>query len=87
MVGWLGILIVGLLICLVATRAELFAESPAITVALSRRQYEQTFKGTSEERFAKWARGVERNRLLYIARTIGIAMCLLGLTMFILHQL
>ena len=87
MVGWLGILIVGLFICLVATRAELFADSPAVSVALLRRQYEQTFEGTSEERFAKWGRRVERNRLLYIARTIGIAMCLLGLNMFILHQL
>ena len=87
MVGWLGILIIGLIICLVATRAELDADSPAMSVALLRRQYEQTFEGTAEERFAKWARRIERNRLLYIARTIGIATILIGLNMFIVHQL
>jgi hypothetical protein len=52
-----------------------------------RRQYEHTFEGTKEERFAKWAERVERNRLLYIARTIGIATTLIGLNMFIVHQL
>ncbi len=86
-VGWLGILIIGLAICLVAVRAELDADSPASSVTLMRRQYEQTFEGTKEERFAKWAERVERNRLLYIARTIGIATTLIGLNMFIVHQL
>lgn len=87
MVGWLGVLIVGLIICLVAVRAELDADAPAVSVALLRRQYEQTFEGTKEERLAKWAERVERNRLLYIARTIGIATILIGLNMFIVHQL
>jgi MFS family permease len=87
LVGWLGILIVGLIICLVAARAELDADSPAMSVTLLRRQYEQTFEETPEERFAKWAQRVERNRLLYIARTIGIATSLIGLNMFIVHQL
>ena len=87
MVGWLGILIIGLAICLVATLAELNADAPAMSVTLLRRQYEQTFEGTREERFAKWAARAERSRLLYIAMTIGIAMILIGLNMFILHQL
>jgi MFS family permease len=86
-VGWLGILIIGLAICLVATRAELDADAPAASVTLLRRQHEQTFEGTKEERFGKWAERVERNRLLYIARTIGIATVLIGLNMFIVHQL
>ena len=87
MVGWLGILIIGLAICLVAVRAELDADAPAASVTLLRRQYEQTFEGTKEERFARWAQRVERNRVLYIARTIGIAAVLIGLNMFIVHQL
>ena len=86
-VGWLGILLIGLVIWLVAELAELDADSPAASVPLLRRQYEQTFEGTKEQRFAKWAKRVERNRLLYIARTIGIATTLIGLNMFIVHQL
>lgn len=80
MVGWLGVLIIGLAACLVAVSAELHADSPVPSVTLLRRQYEQTFEGTKEQRFAKWAERVERNRLLYIGRTIGIATALIGLT-------
>ena len=54
-----------------------------MSVALLRRQYERTFEGTKEDRLER----VERNRLLYIARTIGIATVLIGLNMFIVHQL
>jgi hypothetical protein len=86
-VGWLGILIIGLAVYFVTTRAELDADAPVASVALLRRQYEQTFEGTTEERFAKWAERVERNRLLYIGRTIGIATILIGLNMFIVYQL
>src|SRR5437763_13554255 len=84
-VGWLGILIIGLAICLVAVRAELDADAPAASVTLLRRQYEQTFEATKEERFAKWAERVERKRLLYIARTIGIATILIGLNMILVY--
>jgi hypothetical protein len=41
----------------------------------------------TEQRFARWAARVERNKWLYIARTIGIAAILIGLNMFIAHQL
>jgi hypothetical protein len=58
-----------------------------MSVALLRRQYEQTFASTTRNWLARWADRVERNRLLYIARTIGIATILIGLNMFILHQL
>ena len=86
-VGWLGVLIVGLITCLIATRAELDADAPAVGARLMHRQYEQIFEGTTEERFARWAERVERNKSLYIARTIGIALILIGLNMFIAHQL
>jgi hypothetical protein len=55
-------------------------------VALLRRQYEQKFEGRAEERLAKWAERVERNKC-YIARSIGIAAILIGLNIFIVHQL
>jgi hypothetical protein len=72
---------------MVALRAELDADSPAVSDALMRRQYEQIFEGTAESRLARRGELIERNRWLYIARTIGIAMILLGLNMFIVHQL
>ena len=87
LVGWLGILILGLAILLVALNVELDTDSPAWSATLLRRQYEQTFEGTTEERFERWAARVERNKWLYIARTIGIAAILIGLNMFIAHQL
>jgi MFS family permease len=86
-IGWLGILIVGMFVIFISVRAELDADSPAVSVALMRRQYEQTFEGTAEGRLARLAERIERNRRLYITRTIGIAMALLGLNMFIVHQL
>ena len=85
--GWFGLLIIGLSILFVALHAELDAEAPAWSVALLRRQYEQTFEGTTEDRLARWAERVERNKGLYIVRTIGIATILIGLNMFIVHQL
>jgi len=86
-VGWFGILIIGLIIILVPQLAELDADSPAWSATLLRRQYEQTFDGTMEHRLARWVERVERNKWLYITRTIGIATLLIGLNMFIVHQL
>jgi hypothetical protein len=86
-VGWLGILILGVATLLVALRVELDADYPAWSRYLMRRQYEQAFEGTPEARLARWAERVERHRALYIARTIGIALALIGLNMFVRHQL
>src|SRR5215831_16962464 len=82
-VGWFGILITGLIIILVPQLAELDADSPAWSATLLRRQYEQTFDATMEHRLARWVERVERNKWLYITRTIGIATMLIGLNMFI----
>jgi hypothetical protein len=41
LVGWLGILILGLAILLVALNVELDSDSPAWSATLLRRQYEQ----------------------------------------------
>jgi hypothetical protein len=86
-VGWLGVLLIGLGICFVAVRAELDADAPLASVALLQRQYERNSEERSEERLARWAERLERNKWLYVARTIGIATSLIGLNMFIVHQL
>jgi hypothetical protein len=56
-------------------------------VALLRRQHEQSLQRTAEERLASWAQRVEHNKWLYVARNVGIAAILIGLNMFIMHQL
>jgi len=85
--GWFGVLLIGLGILVPALCAELHEDSPAASQQLLRRQYQQTFEGTPESRLARWAAKLERHRNLYIARTLGIALTLLGLNEFILHQL
>jgi hypothetical protein len=87
LVGWLGILIVGIAICFCAAQAELDNQAPVASVALLRRQFEQSSERTAEERLANWAQRVEHNKGLYIVRTVGIAAILIGLNMFIVHQL
>jgi hypothetical protein len=86
-VGGLGVFILGVATLLVAVRAELNADAPAWSAHLMRRQYEEAFEAKGEARLARWAERVERHRLLYIARTVGIALALLGLNIFIRHQL
>src|SRR5215471_13276715 len=73
LVGWLGILIIGLAICFCAAQAELDDQAPVASVALLRRQYEQSLRRTAEERLASWAQRVEHHKWLYIAKTVGIA--------------
>jgi hypothetical protein len=86
-IGWLGVLMVGLAILMIAVFAELDADAPVASVALMRRRYDQAFEGTAESRLARFAERIERNRCLYVARTVGTALALLGLNMFIRHQL
>ena len=87
LVGWLGILIVGLAIRFCGAQAELDDQAPVASVALLRRQFEQSSERTAEERLANWAQRVEYNKGLYMVRTVGIAVLLIGLNMFIVHQL
>ena len=87
LVGWLGILIVGLAIRFCGAQAELDDQAPVASVALLRRQFEQSSERTAEERLANWAQRVEYNKGLYMVRTVGISVLLIGLNMFIVHQL
>lgn len=87
-VGWIGIFILGLIVLLITVSADLNADHPAhlpsahLTAELHRR----TTEGTREERLSRFADRIERNRGLYVARTFGIALALLGLGMFMRHQ-
>jgi hypothetical protein len=86
-IGWFGILTIGIAILFVAVNADLQADPSAIYAARVRQYYGHIVKDTTEGRLAKRVERVERNRWLYIVRTIGIAMALLGGNMFVLHQL
>jgi hypothetical protein len=85
--GWFGVMLIGLVTLLAGQFAELDDEAPAASPYLLARRYEQTFEGNPESRMARFAQRVERHKWLYITRTIGIALALLGLNMFIEHQL
>jgi hypothetical protein len=91
-IGWLGIALLGGAILLVAVRVELYEDIPNIRANryLTERLLDASNRETaagSEGRFRREASLAERNRWLYVMRTIGIALGLLGANMFILHQL
>jgi hypothetical protein len=85
--------IAGLAILMIAARAAISEQNaiPSYTGGLNvayQAQYDRQFgQRRPEERAAERAERIELDRLLYIARTIGGAMLLLGLGMFIAHQL
>lgn len=88
-VGWAGIALIGLAVLLVASRQEMTEDSPAPlpTAHMLARQYEEMLECVPEARLARLALRAERHRLLYIARTFGGALVLLGGGMFLLHQI
>jgi hypothetical protein len=89
-VGWLGVAFIGAAALFVALRVEMDDEFPAGGIGAShlmRLQLEQAQGGSSETRLARLARRAERNRWLYILRTIGIALLAMGGGMFAMHQL
>jgi hypothetical protein len=87
--GWFGVMLLGLVTLVVALRVELDEEFPGTgpwaSAHLMRRQLEQQSEGTAEARLARFAERVERQRWLYIVRTVGIALALLGLNMWALR--
>jgi len=84
--GWFGILLIGLVVLVAAQGAE--AEEPSVfSATLLRRRLEQRQEASAESRIARWAERLRRQRWLYVVRTVGIALSLLGLNMFVLHQI
>jgi hypothetical protein len=91
-IGWLGVVLIGLAILFVASRWQIDDQNSLPTNAagashLYAAQYERQFARSPEEAAARKAAEAEFNRVLYVARTIGLALLLLGVNMFIAHQL
>ena len=85
--GWFGVMLIGIVVLFASSRPELTDDSPAASGYLLQRRYEQQFEGNAESRLAGWVARLERHRWLYLIRTIGIALALLGLNMFVTRQL
>lgn len=85
--AWFGVMLIGVMVIVAAQRPEMDEDAPAASAYLLRRQYEQMFEGNAESRLARWAERLERSKWLYLVRTIGIALAVLGLNMFVQHQL
>lgn len=92
-VGWLGVAIIGLVTLLMAYRWSMDEENALPTYPgganhVYRAQYERQFgRSTPEQRLADGARRAEFDRLLYLIRTIGLALLAVGFNMFVYHQL
>ena len=89
-VGWLGIALVGAAILLVALRVEMDEENALPGRGATPRPTGVSRTGTSahgaREEAGRAARRSDRERLLYVARTIGIALFAVGLFMWARHQ-
>jgi hypothetical protein len=87
-IGWLGIALLGGAVLLIAVRVELYEDIPnPRTKPYFAKRLRDSASGGEEARLRDRASLAERNRWLYVVRTIGIALGLLGANMFILHQL
>jgi hypothetical protein len=93
LVGWLGVTIIGVATLLVAYRWSLDEVNAVPSYAsgqnsLYKAQYDRQFGYSSpEQKASERAKRAEFNRTLYLIRTIGLALSVLGLYMFIIHQL
>jgi len=92
-VGWLGVAIIGAAILMVAYRSELHEENALPVpygnagIQLYRAQHERNANLAPEQKLARAAERSQFGRFLYLVRTAGIALILIGLNMFLYHQL
>jgi hypothetical protein len=91
-IAWFGVVLIGLAILFVAAHWQIddqnaLPTNPTGAAHLYTAQYERQFARSPEEAAARKAAEAEFNRVLYVARTIGLALLLLGVNMFIAHQL
>jgi hypothetical protein len=91
-IAWFGVTLIGLAVLFVASRWQIddqnaLPANPTGATHLYTAQYERQFARSPEEAAARKAAEAEFNRILYVARTIGLALLLLGVNMFIAHQL
>jgi hypothetical protein len=91
-IAWFGVALIGLAILFVASLWQIddqnaLPTNPTGAGHLYAAQYERQFTRSPEEAEARKAAEAELNRVLYVVRTIGLALLLLGVNMFIVHQL
>lgn len=94
-IGWLGIGIIGLFGLLISTRIDLhgghaLAETDfgsGDVPMYARQRQAQSGEASPEQRMAKAAEREKHTRLLYLINTLFIAMALLGLGLFVIHQI
>jgi hypothetical protein len=93
-VGWLGVGLVGLIgpgissqVALHGGRAVPDSDFGSTDVGIVARQIEEEHRLPPDQRAARWAEQQKRSAVLYFVNTIGIALAVLGFTLFVLHQL
>lgn len=93
LVGWLAIALIGLLTLLASVWLDMLGGhavsdfSPGgEAVHLLARQMAERDRASPEQKLAMAADQESRRRLIYIARTIGMAVTAAGIGMFLLHQ-
>jgi hypothetical protein len=82
--GWLGLAILGLLIALIATHAELGEDAPSLYV---RNAAHETRRGAAEQAVSRRAERSDFQRWSGAVRAVGIALAVVGAVMFVRHQL
>ena len=94
LIGWLAIGLIGLVVLLAAIRLELHGghavpdihQSAKTVDILAKQMQEEAKAATGAKKLAQEAEHRKRQRYLYIARTVGIALVAIGFGMFFLHQ-
>lgn len=93
LVGWLAIGVIGLLVLLASVWLDMLGGNAVSdfshggeTVRLLARQMAERQRASPEQKLALAAEEDSRRRLLYIARTVGVALTAAGIGMFLLHQ-
>jgi hypothetical protein len=94
LVGWLGVGLVGLIGLVISSRVALDdgravpdSDFGSTGVGIVARQIEEEHRIPPEQRAAHWAEQEKRSAIVYFVNTIGIALAVLGFTLFVVHQL
>jgi hypothetical protein len=93
-VGWLGVGLVGLIGPMISSQVALHggravpdSDFGSTDVGIVARQIEEEHRLPPDQRAARWAEQQKRSAVLYFVNTIGIALAVLGFTLFVVHQL
>ena len=93
-VGWLGVGLVGLIGLMISSQVTLHggravpdSDFGSTGVGIVARQMEEEHRLPPDQRASRWAEQEKRSAVLYFVNTIGIALAVLGFTLFVVHQL